>query len=145
VYSIDGTSEGYTSTTTLIHKLFPTFNADRAIGFMMGGRNWAASPYYGKSPSQIKEGWRLNGQQAAEAGTKMHSNLEQYYNGLGHEEESEEWQHFQKFEEEIVKPRGLVPYRSEWTIFAEDIKLAGSIDMVYQKPDGTLAIYDWKR
>ena len=32
-----------------------------------------------------------------------------------------------------------------WLVFKEDIKLAGSIDMIYKKPDGTLAIYDWKR
>jgi ATP-dependent exoDNAse (exonuclease V) beta subunit len=25
------------------------------------------------------------------------------------------------------------------------VKLAGSIDMVYENPDGTLSIYDWKR
>jgi len=30
-------------------------------------------------------------------------------------------------------------------IFDEDLKIAGSIDMVYENPDGTLAIYDWKR
>jgi nucleoside-diphosphate-sugar epimerase len=33
----------------------------------------------------------------------------------------------------------------EWMIFDEDLKLAGSIDMVYENPDGTLSIYDWKR
>jgi hypothetical protein len=30
-------------------------------------------------------------------------------------------------------------------IYHEDLKLAGSIDMVYENPDGTLTIYDWKR
>jgi ATP-dependent exoDNAse (exonuclease V) beta subunit len=30
-------------------------------------------------------------------------------------------------------------------IFDEDLKLAGSIDMVYENPDGTISIYDWKR
>ena len=39
----------------------------------------------------------------------------------------------------------LKPYRTEWMIFDEDLKLAGSIDMVYENPDGTLSIYDWKR
>jgi ATP-dependent exoDNAse (exonuclease V) beta subunit len=39
----------------------------------------------------------------------------------------------------------LKPYRTEWTIFDEDLKIAGSIDMVYENPDGTLSIYDWKR
>jgi hypothetical protein len=30
-------------------------------------------------------------------------------------------------------------------VFNEDIKVAGSIDMLYMKKDGTYAIYDWKR
>ena len=30
-------------------------------------------------------------------------------------------------------------------VYNDDIKLAGSIDMVYENPDGTLSIYDWKR
>ena len=30
-------------------------------------------------------------------------------------------------------------------IYDEELKLAGSIDMVYENPDGTLMIYDWKR
>ena len=41
--------------------------------------------------------------------------------------------------------KGFEPYRTEWLVFKEDIKLAGSIDMLYMKPDGTIAIYDWKR
>ena len=39
----------------------------------------------------------------------------------------------------------MKPYRTEWMIFDEDLKIAGSIDMVYENPDGTLSIYDWKR
>ena len=30
-------------------------------------------------------------------------------------------------------------------IYNEDLKLSGSIDMVYENPDGSLKIYDWKR
>ena len=30
-------------------------------------------------------------------------------------------------------------------IYDEEIKLAGSIDMVYENQDGSLSIYDWKR
>jgi hypothetical protein len=37
------------------------------------------------------------------------------------------------------------PFRTEWLVFDEEHKVAGSIDMVYKKADGTLAIYDWKR
>jgi len=30
-------------------------------------------------------------------------------------------------------------------IYHEELKIAGSVDMVYRNPDGTLLIYDWKR
>jgi hypothetical protein len=40
----------------------------------------------------------------------------------------------------------LVPYRTEWLVFHEEQKLAGSIDMTYIDLDtGDLLIYDWKR
>jgi ATP-dependent exoDNAse (exonuclease V) beta subunit len=40
----------------------------------------------------------------------------------------------------------LVPYRSEWEVWSEEYKLAGSIDMVfYRKSDDSYVIYDWKR
>jgi ATP-dependent exoDNAse (exonuclease V) beta subunit len=39
----------------------------------------------------------------------------------------------------------LKPYRCEWMIFDEDVKIAGSIDFVAENEDGTLTIYDWKR
>lgn len=37
------------------------------------------------------------------------------------------------------------PYRTEWMVYHEELKLAGSIDMIFENPDGTLQIYDWKR
>ena len=39
----------------------------------------------------------------------------------------------------------FVPYRTEWTIYDTELKIAGSIDMIYKNSDGTLMIYDWKR
>jgi ATP-dependent exoDNAse (exonuclease V) beta subunit len=39
----------------------------------------------------------------------------------------------------------LKPYRTEWIIYHDDVKISGSIDMVYENPDGSLSIYDWKR
>ena len=37
------------------------------------------------------------------------------------------------------------PHRTEWRIFDEDKKLAGTVDMVYEKENGELFIFDWKR
>jgi ATP-dependent exoDNAse (exonuclease V) beta subunit len=39
----------------------------------------------------------------------------------------------------------LKAYRTEWIVFDEDVKISGSIDMVFENPDGTCQIYDWKR
>ena len=50
---------------------------------------------------------------------------------------------FEKFEEEIGKDKE--PYRTEWMVWDDELKFAGSIDMIYRNPDGTLDIYDWKR
>jgi ATP-dependent exoDNAse (exonuclease V) beta subunit len=55
---------------------------------------------------------------------------------------SVEWSYFLNYVKDTAH---LKPYRTEWTIYDEELKIAGSIDMVYEKPNGTLAIYDWKR
>jgi ATP-dependent exoDNAse (exonuclease V) beta subunit len=65
--------------------------------------------------------------------------LEQSFSEM---EDLKEWSYFLNF---IQDNPDFVPYRTEWTIFHEDLKLAGSIDMVYKNEDGTLNIYDWKR
>ena len=37
------------------------------------------------------------------------------------------------------------PYRTEWTIFDEEIKLAGSVDMCYTDKANNFYLFDWKR
>jgi ATP-dependent exoDNAse (exonuclease V) beta subunit len=59
-----------------------------------------------------------------------------------HESRPIEWQYFINF---VRDNPDLKPYRTEWIIYNEDVKISGSIDMVYENPDGTLSIYDWKR
>ena len=59
-----------------------------------------------------------------------------------HESRPIEWQYFINF---VRDHPDLKPYRTEWIIYNEDVKISGSIDMVYENPDGTLSIYDWKR
>ena len=39
----------------------------------------------------------------------------------------------------------LIPYRTEMLVYYEELKLSGSIDMVFKCEDGTFEIYDWKR
>jgi len=66
-----------------------------------------------------------------------HRDLLDYYSAIPHTP------HFALFLQDYPH---LVPYRTEWLIYDDQVKMSGSIDMVYENvEDGTLSIYDWKR
>jgi len=152
----------YTSVTTWNKSLFPKFDADAVIANIMRGKNWnPENKYWGQTPEQIKASWFSSGASVADAGTNLHEQIERFMNNaelpagychrhlLEHYKSIEdtavrgpEWEFFLKFVEEHPD---LKPYRTEWMIYHEDVKIAGSIDMIYENPDGTLSIYDWKR
>jgi ATP-dependent exoDNAse (exonuclease V) beta subunit len=140
---------GFTSVTTWNHSHFPHFNADKIIDKMMNSKNWTSSKYYGKTREEIKEGWEINRNSAANAGTKMHYDIECYYNNIIPDNDSIEYQYFKNFEKERTKPGGFgekwKPYRTEWMIYDEELKLSGSVDMLYEDENGVLKIFDWKR
>jgi hypothetical protein len=153
-YAIDGDRSGWISCTTFIGTFYEHFNPDAVITKMMASSRWTSSPYYGKTREQIKAQWSASGEEASTAGTRMHLDIEHFNNAdpVGNlagddwkPQEGVEWNYFLSYDRRHRVARGFVPYRTEWLVFKEDIKLAGSIDMVYKKPDGTLAIYDWKR
>ena len=152
----------YKSVTTWNHSHFPHFDADDIIKKMMKSKGWKEGhKYWGLTAAQIKAMWSANGASVSGAGTNMHFEIECFMNNpdsknpnYTHADLLEdylakdqnittlEWQYFINYVKDTLH---LKPYRTEWTIYHEDLKLAGSIDMVYENPDGTLAIYDWKR
>ena len=141
IYTIDGDSD-YMSVTTWNHSHFAKFNADKIISKMMASKNWKNSEYYGMTRNEIKKKWNKNRDEAATAGTKMHYDIECYYNNNNVNNNSIEFSYFKNF----LKDFGhLKPYRTEWMVYDKKLKLAGSIDMIYQNDDGSLRIYDWKR
>ena len=142
VYTIDDGGETYTSVTTFIKPLFDEFDADKVIANMMKSKKWPESKYFGKTADEIKEAWASAGANAATLGTKMHADIEAFYNEEPVLNDSPEFQYFLQFHREL---KTLKPYRTEWTVFDEELRIAGSIDMVYVRDDGDLVIYDWKR
>ncbi len=162
----------YTSVTTWNHTHFSHFDADQVIKNMMKGKNWnSENKYWNMSAEQIKEQWKNNGITESGAGTNLHFDIECFMNQdivyedneipnkITHQEllevyedeitngvpppnHSDEWSFFLNY---IKQFPDFEPYRTEWTVFHEELKLAGSIDMVYKNDDGTLNIYDWKR
>jgi hypothetical protein len=136
----------------------------------MKGKNWKEGhKYWGLTAEEIKKQWSNNSSAVSGAGTDLHFQIECFMNnqdiessrkGYDHtdlhnaylidankekekEKEKEiEWGYFINFVKDHPE---LKPYRTEWTIYDEELKISGSIDMVYENPDGTLSIYDWKR
>jgi ATP-dependent exoDNAse (exonuclease V) beta subunit len=163
----------YKSVTTWIHEQFPPFDADAIIEKMQNGRNYKEGhAYWGMTAREIKAKWKAD----AQLGTDLHYQIECFLNENHRKKREEadvatnppichqdlleiylkeqqqvaaapqapEWGYFLNF---VADHPTLVPYRSEWMVFHEDLQIAGSIDMVYINPEegGTLQIYDWKR
>lgn len=146
-YIVDGKECDYTSTTTVVHSMFKEFDADKIIAGMMKSRNWPNSKYFGMTADEIKAQWDNTRDTASLAGTKMHNMIEAHYNlndVSQYGRDMPEYHYFRQFDE-MREKEGLVPFRTEWTVFHEESHISGSIDMVYRKPNGNLAIYDWKR
>ena len=137
----------YISVTTWIKKLFGKFDSDKIIDKMMSSKNWPSSKYYGMTKYEIKNQWFANGRKAAGEGTKMHYNIECFYNDIMKKDDSVEFQYFQQFEHDrTINYPMMKSYRTEWMVYDEEMKIAGSIDMVYKcVKTGKLHIYDWKR
>jgi ATP-dependent exoDNAse (exonuclease V) beta subunit len=149
VYTVNGSSKGVISCTKFLHDFFPHFDADAIIKKMMSSPKWSQSKYFGQTAEEIKKGWNDNGAAASGAGTAMHLAIEQFLHGHPEMIEPEvlntpEWKYFTNFWSDVSGD--LVPYRSEWEVWSEEHKLAGSIDMIfYRKSDDSYVIYDWKR
>ena len=152
----------FTSVTTLVHKHFEHFDAKKVIAAMMRNqKKWndpvANAKYYGKTAEEIEQMWATAGRDAAAAGTAMHYEIECFYNTPPEEQQQQskaddaatEFKYFLNFQKDFADT--LRPYRTEWTVFHEEARIAGSIDMIYEliQPDATdaadLTIYDWKR
>ena len=163
----------YTRATTLTSNQFPKFDADAVIRGIMSKDTWNPSnKYWGMTPEEIKESWSKKGDAAASAGTALHEDIEAFMNQyltdehgklvpVDHEQlvdsyyedlqegdcsisnDSEEWSQFMEF---VNDHPDWEPYRTEWVVYDEDLKIAGSIDMVYiNRKTGKLYIVDWKR
>ncbi len=136
--SFDADSHTYTvggrelrSVTTVVADNFEKFDADY----------WAVrkAPSLRMSPEEVKAMWRRKGDEAAALGTAMHAGIERYYLDRTMPDNDTAGL-FSQF----LATLQLNPYRTEWAIFDEDYKVAGTLDFL-DCTDGVFTIYDWKR
>ena len=73
----------------------------------------------------------------------MHYHIEQYLNGCEIEQPwSPEFQQFLHLFNGITSQR---PFRTELSVFSSRLNIAGQIDGLFSRDDGTYVIWDWKR
>lgn len=123
------------SVTELIGRYFPKFDKEF----------WAnkESIKTGKPKNEILKKWDDLGKKARDLGTELHEQIENFYNSKEYIR-SKELDKFLKFHKNHIQDK-YQPHRTEWRIFDEDKNLAGTVDMVYEKENGELFIFDWKR
>ena len=123
------------SVTELIGRYFPKFDKEF----------WAnkESIKTGKPKNEILKKWDDIGKKARDLGTELHEQIENFYNSKEYIR-SKELDKFFKFHKNHIQDK-YQPHRTEWRIFDEDKNLAGTVDMVYEKENGELFIFDWKR
>ena len=127
-----GTAD-YTSVTTLIEKFFPYFDEEAYIQ-----RYMAES---GKSREAVVRKML----EPSERGTEMHQQIEYFLKGKPHREDFKEFQLFRKFHEEQIVRRGLTFYDAEKIVTLPQYGIAGTVDALFRKPDGSFVMVDWKR
>lgn len=133
-YTLGG--EVFDSVTTIVEDCFEKFDADY----------WATAKSRGDEAQRrrLLDEWERKGREAREAGTLMHERIERHYLGCEPDPGSEcdpTFIRFLAFARQFV----LRPYRSEWRIYSEPYRVAGTLDFLERRPDGRFVIYDWKR
>ena len=150
-YLVDGVAE-MTPVSSVVSKFFRPFDAVY----------WSLRKCNGDvvAAARMSEEWDAKGSSSAQAGTHLHRQIENYLN-TGAEPElrcrvsyegmyvrrsdevdiSREWSFFEAFDRATV----YHPFRTEWCVFDEEAGIAGTIDLLCSRDDGTFEIYDWKR
>lgn len=132
-YFIDGNPDTI-SVTQLIDKFFPEFDSPYWAPIKASQR--------GISTEEILAEWEAKRINSASKGTALHEAIENYYNRIDYNKNTTEFEYFLSFKQRY---NTMVPHRTEWRIFDEDLLIAGTIDMAYRKEDGSLYMFDWKR
>ncbi|AAR26869.1 FirrV-1-A45 [Feldmannia irregularis virus a] len=145
-YTVDGCSDQWVSVTTLVHSLFQPFDADVVAAKIIDSRAYAngTSKYCGMTAEEIKHGWEESASVARNRGTHMHQQIDMYY--TPDQPRGVHYPEYPQFQSFVRDHPHYEPFRVEWRIFDEDVRVCGSVDMVYRDTtsDGYV-IVDWKR
>ena len=133
LYTVRGVA--FETVTTLVNNCFEQFDADY----------WSRRKATPECPAEVlKKMWADKGREARDLGTRMHDCIEHWY--LGDLDASTNigdraFDNFKQFSASVH----LTPFRSEWRIYIEEFRLAGTLDFLAVNLDGSFELWDWKR
>ena len=131
------------SVTGLIHKYSRGFDAAQVIRRMRAETRQRYTDGGLLSEAEIIDSWTRNGTVQRSRGTLMHYQIEQWLNGCEIEQPwSPELTHFFEMFSGITDQR---PFRTELSVFSSRLNIAGQIDGLFSRGDGSYVIWDWKR
>lgn len=149
IYILDGILQLKAVSDVVAHFFFPFNILEQSLRY--ANKN-------GMRQTEVIEMWDAKGVESRNIGTFLHEQIENYLKG-----KKVSFDYFFEYDGEIVnykkivsiekefgfflefmRDSGVRPFRSEWRIFDEKNKIAGTIDLICR--NGTLFdIYDWKR
>lgn len=131
-----GNSE-YISVTTLIERFFP-FDLKRYIERKAEEEN--------RTEEDVLEEYLLLRDEAAEKGTFLHNQIENYLKKTEFDSDSKEFALFLEFYNKEIKARNLVFFDAEKMILSDRYNVAGTIDCLFKKENkDEYVMLDWKR
>jgi hypothetical protein len=127
----------YISVTTLIERFFP-FDLKRYIERKAEEEN--------RTEEDVLIEYLMIRDEAAEKGTFLHNQIENYLKGNEYDPDSVEFNLFLKFHVKEIEKRNLVFDEAEKRIFSNRYNVAGTIDCLFKKDDrDEYVMIDWKR
>ena len=135
------------SVSEIINNFFPKFDAEHWSKIKAVEQLQEISEPYDdeiikNTQNEILDSWDSKRKEASKNGLIIHETIEKFYNQEKIDLIPHEFNYFQQF---ISKYPTLKPYRTEWKIYNDELTLAGTVDMVYEKENGDLFLFDWKR
>jgi len=127
----------YISVTTLIERFFP-FDLKRYIE--------KKAETEGRSEEEVLDELLLIRDEAAEKGTFLHSQIENYLKGKEYDSNSVEFSLFLDFYDKEIKKRNLDFFDAERILVSKVYNIAGTVDCLFKKVDkAEYVMLDWKR
>jgi hypothetical protein len=138
VYAKDETGNSeYISVTTLIERFFP-FDLKRYIEKKAKDED--------RTEEDVLDEYLTNRDEAAEKGTYLHNQIENFLKGIDYDSNTIEFQQFLDFYKKEIKTRNLIFSDAEKMIFSNKHNVAGTIDCLFKKEHiDEYVMIDWKR